>query len=94
MTTSSKKKILDYDNPVITPDLSEDQIMDLFANNEQFAMLWLRLMITNSHNTNLSIAEQRKVLSALRQYLTMLSNMLAGTEVLFEHKTKLSLVKN
>jgi hypothetical protein len=73
-----------YDNPLITPDLSQDEILDLFVNHEQFAMFWMRQMCTGSRGMNMPIEQHRKITGALRDYITMLSNMLAGTELLLE----------
>jgi len=69
-----------YDNPLLTPNLSQDEILDLFVNHEQFAMFWMRQMITGSRGMNMPIEQHRKITGALRDYITMLSNMLAGTE--------------
>ena len=75
---------LNFDNPIITPDLSQNEILELFANNEQFAMFWLRLMVTDSRGQNMPIEQHRKITQALREYITMLDTMLAGTELLLE----------
>jgi hypothetical protein len=77
-------KVNKYDIPTITPDLSEDEILDLFVHNEQFAMFWLRLMVTKNRGLNMPIEQHRKIIHALRSYITMLSTMLAGTELLLE----------
>jgi hypothetical protein len=73
-----------YDLPTLNANMSQDDILDLFAHNEQFAMLWLRLMVTNSRGQNMPIEQHRKIVGALRDYLSMLSNMLAGTEMLLD----------
>ena len=73
-----------YDSPVLTDNLSQDDILDLFVHNEQFAMFWLRLMVTNQRGQNMPIHRHRKITGALRQYVDMLSAMLAGTELLLE----------
>ena len=73
-----------YDNPLMTQNLSQEEILDLFVNNEQFAMFWFRQMATGHRGMNMPIEQHRKITAALREYITMLSNMLAGTEVLLE----------
>jgi hypothetical protein len=73
-----------YDTPTLNADMSQDEIMDLFVHNEQFAMLWLRMMITNDRGQNMPVEQHRKIVAALREYITMLSNLLSVTEELFE----------
>ena len=73
-----------YDAPTLNEDMSQDEIMDLFVHNEQFAMLWLRMMITKDRGQNMPLEQHRKIVAALREYLTMLSNLLTVTEDLFE----------
>jgi hypothetical protein len=75
---------LNFDSPIITPDLDQDQILELFANNEQFAMLWFRQIATGHRGLNMPIEQHRKITAALRDYITMLDMMLAGTELLLE----------
>jgi hypothetical protein len=74
-----------YDRPVITPNLSQNEILDMFVHNEELAMFWLRQMVTNGRGQNMPVEQHGKITRALRDYITMLSNMLAGTEMLLEY---------
>ena len=74
-----KKSI--YDQPIMSPNWTVDEILDVFVHNRDFALQWHSLMSLGGKGRAMPIEQQEKIIIALRQYIDMLSIMLHSREI-------------
>ena len=73
-----------YDQPIMSPKWTEDEILDVFVHNRDFALQWHSLMSLRGKGRSMPLDQQEKIISALRRYMDMLSTMLHSREIQLE----------